>query len=190
MNLFFVYKGILQEGLEKPLYPARLDNLEEMEIAAAFPRRLEAVGFALGLSEIYPVVVVERSFRLLAGDNNNLISLCEWNKKQVDEETDPVDPIDPNPEPPVLTGSIAIVGQAIVGFNLTAMPSAINGQGTIHYQWQISNDNNTFSDIPSAIADYYVITSDDVDKYIRVFITTDGTTGTLYSSSTDIVQDV
>jgi len=177
-SLFIVYQG----SLEANLYIDRLSNLTGAEIVAAFPTRHQATEYANKIKE-FSTVVVERGFILQGGDENNLISLGDWKHSQQIEP-------EPEPEIPELTGSIAIIGQVIVGQTLTVNTDNLSGQGTIHYQWARSDNGLIFETIPSAISDYYVLTNNDIGKYIVVSVTREGTIGIIDSTKTDIVQDV
>lgn len=63
------------------------------------------------------------------------------------------------------TEAVAITGEAIVGTTLTTAvtPSA----ATVTYQWKISSDDVTYSNIPGSTASTYIPVNDNVGKFIR-----------------------
>jgi len=65
--------------------------------------------------------------------------------------------------------SVTITGEAIVGTSLTAVrkPSS----ATVNYQWKISPDGGTYTNITGAISSTYTPVPGDVGKFIRVEVT-------------------
>lgn len=171
MNLFFVYQG----SLEVSLYIDRLSNLTGAQIVAAFPTRHQAVEYANKIKK-FSTVVVERAFNMQNGDDNNLMSLLDWKTAQEPQEPQ-------EPELPQLTGSVSIIGNAVIGETLTLESDGLSGNGLIHYQWERGGDDVNFTSIPSAVADYYVLTQDDFGKYISVGITRDGMDGVILAEA-------
>jgi len=161
MNMFFVFRG----DLPTDLYIDRLSRLTGARVDAAFPTRQQAVEHALSIKGV-GVVVVERTFRMTDGDDNNLIAECAWNNAHTS----------PGQE---LTGSIGIIGPAVVGSTLLLESGDLNLAGPFRYQWLYSADNATWADIPYANEDGYSLTAADVGKYITVRMTKDGVGGEL-----------
>ena len=61
----------------------------------------------------------------------------------------------------------------------------------LHYQWQISNDGETgWKDITGATKASYKPVAADVGKYIRIAVTADGYTGTVYSVPKQVTKAV
>ena len=95
------------------------------------------------------------------------------------------------------TGTLTMTGIVEEGGNLTYSSTINDVDGTITftYQWQVSDDDNTWSNINGATEASYTIPSDQslVDKYIRITaITTDsrgGTTNFISQSSKVINVD-
>jgi hypothetical protein len=84
-------------------------------------------------------------------------------------------------ELPLLTGSVTMSGEALVGQRLTANTAALGGSGAITYKWQRSNTaNGTFTDIAGAAsAATYTVAATDVGKYMRVAVSRAGYDGTI-----------
>lgn len=82
----------------------------------------------------------------------------------------------------VLTGA-AITGILVVEQTLTATPQFTYGSASsVAYQWQRSGNGTSWTNISGATAKNYVLKSGDINQYIRVTITYNGTSKT--SSST------
>ncbi|MDR0302398.1 MAG: bacterial Ig-like domain-containing protein, partial [Treponema sp.] len=84
---------------------------------------------------------------------------------------------------PTLTGDVSISGIAKVGETLTADTSALDGSGTITYQWKrgtidIGTNSSTYQLVPA-----------DVGSTITVTVTRAGYSGSKTSGSTPIVTD-
>lgn len=76
---------------------------------------------------------------------------------------------------PTLTGSVAIEGSAQEGSALTANVSGLPAGAAVNYQWQRADSvDGPFEDIDGATGREYVLTGDDVGKYIRVVVTPTG----------------
>jgi len=166
MNMFFVFKG----DLPTDLYIDRLSRLTGARVDAAFPTRQQAVEHALSIEGV-GVVVVERAFRMTDGDDNNLIAECAWGNAQKPEP------------PPILTGTIRIIGPATVGFTLLLEADDLSLPGPMSYQWIYSEDNATWTDIPDADSDGYLLMPADVGKYITVRMWKGGADGVLKAAS-------
>ena len=125
------------------------------------------------------MVVVERTFSIQNGDDNNLISECEWDRDEC--PTEPELPTEPEEIP--LTGTINVIGQGKVGTSLIMEFDNLNGTpGKYHYMWRRSADNITFDYIPGAISDAYNVVQEDEGKYIIGTITNEDRTGSLTSN--------
>jgi peptidoglycan/xylan/chitin deacetylase (PgdA/CDA1 family) len=87
-----------------------------------------------------------------------------------------------------LGGTASVSGTARVGTTLTAGTGSItpSGIGGFRYQWQRTGtgSNNTYSDITGATSSTYVPVTGDVDRLIRVLVTSSNATGTITSSAT------
>ncbi len=76
---------------------------------------------------------------------------------------------------PTLTGSVAIEGSAQEGSTLTANVSGLPAGVDVNYQWQRADSvDGPFEDIDGATGSEYVLTGDDVGKYIRLVVTPTG----------------
>jgi uncharacterized repeat protein (TIGR02543 family) len=77
-----------------------------------------------------------------------------------------------------LTGTVTIAGTAKVGETLTAVP-ALDGSGTIYYQWNRAETSNAtvWTPITGADEETYDLTGDDQGKYITVTVTRAGYSG-------------
>ena len=191
MNMFFVYREIGGPNI----YIDRLSRLVNAQVVAAFPTRREAVDFALGIVDENEsvliskgiegsVVVVERTFSMQNGDDNNLISECDW--EMIMNPSNPEEP-----EIFTLEGEINIVGQPIVGETLILESDNLNTSGPFQYQWWRRDAiEEPFYKIPSAIADYHILTVNDLGKEIRVTMEKDGWEGTLTSNITNPISDI
>jgi len=173
-TLFFVYVG----DLDIDIYVSRLSQLSNPKIAAAFPTREQAVDYALGIvdkterveiikSDKVSAVVVERELSLRSGDENNLISECQWNTSL------------PPATIPELKGDLSITGKMMIEETLTAEKNNLTDGGIIKYQWLRSNDGENFGTIPLATNETYTLTEEDVGKYIGIEITRENTNGSL-----------
>jgi hypothetical protein len=83
---------------------------------------------------------------------------------------------------PVLTGSVTISGTAIVGQSLTAVTTALEGSGTIPFQWKRGDG----TDIGTNGSTYQVV-SDDIGATITVTVTREGYSGSKEGGPTAIV---
>ena len=84
---------------------------------------------------------------------------------------------------PVLTGSVNIVGNVLVGEVLTVNTSNLNGIGDVLYQWKRSDVNiGTYTS--------YIISTNDVGETINVTVTRDGYVGSITSLPTIIVPNM
>ncbi|HHT46590.1 MAG TPA: S-layer homology domain-containing protein, partial [Firmicutes bacterium] len=83
-----------------------------------------------------------------------------------------------------------IVGEVVVGETLTAKVTPTGA--TVNYKWQRSASEDKiseFSDIPGATAKTYVLTEDDLDRWIKVEVTGTGNyTGTMTSNAVGLVE--
>jgi uncharacterized repeat protein (TIGR02543 family) len=88
----------------------------------------------------------------------------------------------------LLTGTVSIVGSAVVGETLTADPSGLDGNGFINYRWKCGDSETvTGTDIANATAGTYTLVAEDEGKYITVTVTRDGYVGEVTSLSTDAI---
>jgi hypothetical protein len=86
----------------------------------------------------------------------------------------------PDPNAPPLTGTVSISGEAIVGQTLTANTTALEGTGTISYQWKRGTTSIGTNST-------YVIQADDVGSTITVTVRRTGNSGSKESAATAIV---
>ncbi|HHY11077.1 MAG TPA: S-layer homology domain-containing protein, partial [Firmicutes bacterium] len=94
------------------------------------------------------------------------------------------------PEEPEAVSAISVEGVAKVGETLTAKVTPSGA--TVNYKWQRSASEDKiseFSDIPGATAKTYVLTEDDLDRWIKVEVTGTGNyTGTMTSNAVGLVE--
>jgi len=94
---------------------------------------------------------------------------------------------------PVLTGTVSIYGNAVVGETLTAGTSALGGTGAISYQWKKRSSSYIYDMIEYAIidacSDTYTVQANDWSYTIIVTVTRDGYTGSVTSSPTVTVPN-
>jgi len=83
---------------------------------------------------------------------------------------------------PLLTGTVSITGNAIVGETLTANTSALNGIGTISYQWKCGTTNI------GTDSSAYTILAADVGGAITVTVTREGYVDSVASSPTAAIS--
>jgi hypothetical protein len=87
---------------------------------------------------------------------------------------------------PALTGTVSIIGNAVVGQSLTANTASLGGSGTISYQW-----NRVGTEASTAISDaknnIYIVQSADVGSTITVTVTRAGYSGSVKSNPTAVV---
>jgi hypothetical protein len=89
---------------------------------------------------------------------------------------------------PGLTGTVSVTGTAQVGETLTAVTTALDGSGTVSYQWQRSDSaNGDFADITDANNATYVLVTADQGKYVRVTVSRAGYSGTVSSTAPEQV---
>ena len=92
--------------------------------------------------------------------------------------------------PPTI-GSANISGYAYSGQELTATAGSLGGGAvsSTTYQWKSSTDNSTFTNISGATNSTYLLTSSEVNKYIKVLITVSNSAGSnsATSSATSLV---
>jgi hypothetical protein len=81
--------------------------------------------------------------------------------------------------PPALTGTVSISGVPVVGQTLTANTGALDGSGTISYQWRRGGTN-----ISGANSSTYVLVAADAGSTITVTVTRSGYTSSVTSSPT------
>jgi len=189
MKLFFVYAG----NQTSSGWVDRLSALDGYEVVAAFPIRSEAVEYALKIKE-RGVVVVERSFFLQTGDDNNLISECEFDRGVGDcptcEEGDggqlelPIEEDDG-----VLRGTASIFGIPVDDIGVLKADVSLNGSGVIRYTWFYSHDGLYWDAIPqdSGFQGFSVLQLRMdylIGAYIRVVVTRDGMLGEVCSKET------
>jgi hypothetical protein len=116
----------------------------------------------------------------------NNIKYLLLNMKPVDPNnpTDPEDPDDPTDpsEPELLTGTVSITGNAIVGQTLLSDVSQLDGAGEILYQWRRGS-----SDIVGATSYNYIISTEDIGYNITLEVTRIGYVGTKISNTLGVV---
>jgi uncharacterized protein YaiE (UPF0345 family) len=86
--------------------------------------------------------------------------------------------------PPVLSGTVSISGAAAIGETLTAVTSALEGEGAVTYQWKRAKDG-TSTEIGTNST--YVIQAEDLGSTITVTVTRSGYTGSKTSEPTAAV---
>jgi hypothetical protein len=85
----------------------------------------------------------------------------------------------PDEETPALVLTVAVTGTAQEGETLMADISALDGSGTIEYQWRrVGAPNSPYGAVADAASSTYTVAHADVGKYIRVSVTADGYTVT------------
>lgn len=87
----------------------------------------------------------------------------------------------------VSTSAPVVSGSWTTGSTLVTTNGTWSSSGSFTYQWQRSTDNSTWSSIAGATSSSYVLTSDDLSKFIRVQVYLAGTSGSdglAYSVST------
>ena len=91
----------------------------------------------------------------------------------------------------VAVSTVSISGTPVIGQTLTAVASGQPGI-TAAYKWMRADAaDGTYADIPSAANKTYVLTNDDLDKYLKVEVTGTGSyTGTALSAATAKVKEV
>jgi hypothetical protein len=88
---------------------------------------------------------------------------------------------------PVLSGAVSIAETAKVGETLTADTAALDGSGTIGYQWERSHTAASgFADIPGATSGTYTLTAADQGKYLRARVSRAGHSGTITSNPVNV----
>jgi hypothetical protein len=91
-----------------------------------------------------------------------------------------------DPNAPPLAGTVSISGEAIVGQTLTAITTALEGSGTISYQWKRIDAGGTDA-VVGTNNSTYVIQAADVGSTITVTVTRSGNSGSKESAATAIV---
>jgi hypothetical protein len=87
-----------------------------------------------------------------------------------------------------LTGAVAVTGAALVGETLAADTSALDGSGTIYYQWKrAGSSGGPYSDIAGAADSTYAPVAADIDKYLKVAVTRTDRIGTITSETAVLV---
>jgi len=86
---------------------------------------------------------------------------------------------------PVLGGSVSITGTTEAGKTLTANTSALNGNGTISYQWKVSGEN-----VMEETNNIYIIRTSDVGLFITLTVTCSGNSGEVTSEPVGPVTDI
>jgi hypothetical protein len=98
------------------------------------------------------------------------------------------------PVAPASSAVPVITGTARTGSTLAATTGSWTGSPTSWaYQWQrASTSGGSYSDIPSATSNSYVLTDSDIDKYVRVSVVATNSVGStsVSSSATSIVVDL
>ena len=85
----------------------------------------------------------------------------------------------------VLEGTVSLSGTAETGQTLAADTANLQGSGTVSYQWQRADTSDgTFADIADANGQTYILTNEDIGKYIRVTVSIEGYTGSKSSAAT------
>ncbi|MGB5824638.1 MAG: S-layer homology domain-containing protein, partial [Proteocatella sp.] len=89
----------------------------------------------------------------------------------------------------VAVSAITITGTAKIGVELTATPAPT--VATVTYQWKISTDGTTYTDISGATTNKYTPVAGDVNKFIKIVATGTGSySGTVTSVATAKVTTV
>jgi len=86
---------------------------------------------------------------------------------------------------PPLTGSVSIIGTALVGQTLTANISSLGGSGTIFYQWKRGGTTNIGTNSST-----YTVQAADVGNTITVTVTRSGYSGSVTSPETQTVPSL
>jgi len=181
-QLYFIYRG----AINTPVYIPKLNELGgNIEVIAAFPTRELAVEYALAMN--FPTVIVERGYSTQGNDENNLISKYEYESliNNNDNENEYIEDDEIK-----LTGSISISGENIIGQTLTIETHNLNGDGEIQYAWHRSETGDLFVMIPDENEKQYILTIDDLGKYIMATVKRIDTVGTLYSNNTEPIEDI
>jgi hypothetical protein len=93
-----------------------------------------------------------------------------------------------DPSLPALTGTVSISGTAAVGQTLTADITALEGTGTISYQWKRESVMGV-SAVIGTNQNTYVVVAADVGETITVTVTRTGNSGSVTSDPTAAVPD-
>ena len=99
------------------------------------------------------------------------------------------DPTDVVPTPGLLTGTVAIYGNPLVGQTLRAITTALAGAGALEFQWERGIEPN-FSPIAGATNETYLVQVADVDQTIRVVVSRVGYTGEAIGGPSETVRDL
>jgi len=96
---------------------------------------------------------------------------------------------------PVLINAPTISGTKRTGETLTAFRGSWTGSPTSYsYQWKRANTaTGTYSNISSAVSNLYVLTDDDIDKFIKVAVSATNAFGTSLvelSAATTVIVDL
>jgi endo-1,4-beta-xylanase len=90
---------------------------------------------------------------------------------------------------PALSGTVSISGIKEVNQSLTVITTGLNGNGTTTYQWTSSDAlNGTFTNISSATSSTYKLVTADLNKYIKVTVSRNGSTGNVTSDAVGPVR--
>ncbi|MEI6624526.1 MAG: YncE family protein, partial [Actinomycetes bacterium] len=97
----------------------------------------------------------------------------------------PSDGHGPVAEPAAAIGAAQVGGTVAIGEQLYAVSEGVTGDPypTESYQWQISTDGVTFTDIYGAISDTYAPSVSEYQQYLRVIITEANDLGTASATS-------
>jgi hypothetical protein len=122
----------------------------------------------------------DQTYTLVSADQGKTISVRvsrSGNTGTISSET--IGPVATEDTPIVLTGTVTINGAPVVGTVLTAVTSALNGSGTISYQWLREG-----TPVNGAVDQTYTLDGDDQSHTISVQVSRSGTTGFVTSLPT------
>ena len=91
---------------------------------------------------------------------------------------------------PFLSGTVSITGTAKVGQTLTANTDSLGGSGAISYQWKRGDTTSAITETIGSDSENYLLTEDDLGKFITVTVTRTGYSGDVTSAPTAAVADI
>jgi uncharacterized repeat protein (TIGR02543 family) len=92
---------------------------------------------------------------------------------------------------PALSGTVTVSGTPWIGETLTAVTTALGGSGAVSYVWERSaqSTGGGFAAISGETGAAYMLTTWDLDKYVRVTVSRGDNSGTISSAPTEAVEN-